>query len=39
MSNPEDEKLFRSDHWHQDTARLITRAVKEFLENRAVVAQ
>lgn len=39
MSNPEDEKLFRSDHWHQGTARLITRAVREFLEDRAVVAQ
>jgi N-acetylmuramoyl-L-alanine amidase len=39
MSNPEDEKLFQSDHWHQDTARLITLAVKTFLENSAVVAQ
>lgn len=34
MSNPEDEKLFRSDQWHEETAAIVTRAVTRFLEDR-----
>lgn len=39
MSNPEDEKLFASDPWHQGTAEIATQAVVRFLEDRPAFGQ